>query len=108
MPVFGGSSSGVIASEMGRIQVAFEAALAKVAAVEYDILDVRSSGWHHDFEVLRDGMRDLDQLLINAWNMAFDGVATTDEYLDLTQSYVALAKRDAVHDHATKVTSASA
>jgi hypothetical protein len=48
-------------------------------------------------------MRDLDQLLINAWNVAFDGVATTDEYLDLTQSYVALAKRDAVHDHATKV-----
>lgn len=105
LPVFGGSSSGVIASEMGRIQAAFETALAKVASVEYDILDVRSSGWHHDFEVLRDGMRDLDQLLINAWNMAFDGVATTDEYLDLTQSYVALAKRDAVHDHATKVKS---
>ncbi len=51
LPSFGGSAAPVVASEMGRIQAAFEAALGAVAAVPYDILDVRSSGWHHDFEV---------------------------------------------------------
>jgi dynein heavy chain len=51
LPVFGGSSSGAIGAEMARIQGAFEASLAHVASVTYDILDVKSSGWHHDFEV---------------------------------------------------------
>ena len=28
-----------------------------------------AGNWYGDFERFRDGMRDLDQLLINAWNV---------------------------------------
>ena len=57
------------------------------------MLDVRSAEWHGDFERLRDAMRDLDQLLVNAWNMAFEGASTLTQHLELTRCYVGLAKR---------------
>ena len=76
LPVFGG----VRGPEIKRAILAncrrFEQAMETMRKIPYNVLDVKATKWHADFNAFKQKVKDLEMILSNLMNSAFEQVTT--------------------------------
>ena len=60
LPDFGGDRGAEIASSLMSIQASFEKCVSMLRALSYDILDVKATRWHDDYNTFKNSMKDLE------------------------------------------------
>ena len=62
----------------------------------YDILDVKATRWHEDYNAFKRGVKDLEVMMRNIINSAFETVTTVSAGIELLETFHQLAKRDTI------------
>lgn len=60
------------------------------------ILDVKASRWHEDFNVFKNGVKDLDVMYQNIITFAFESVTTVSSGVEMLEAFDLLAKRETI------------
>ena len=60
LPDFGGARGAEVASSLLSIQASFEKHVHALRALSYDILDVKATRWHDDYNTFKNSMKDLE------------------------------------------------
>jgi dynein heavy chain len=105
-PLFGGSRGPEISESLEVIEAKFEVLISRLKSppLDYDILDVNASKWHDDYNLFKNGVKDLEVMMQNVINTAFETVGTVTDGVALLESFYSLAKRDAVKNCVEKKT----
>ena len=69
---------GLVAAQLLAIQASFEKHVATLRSLNYDILDVKATRWHDDYNAFKNSLKDLEVMFQNVLNTAFEGASTTD------------------------------
>jgi dynein heavy chain len=104
LPVFGGNQGPEIKKSILTNEDRFTKLLKRLQNVDYDILDVRSTHWHEDYSHFKGGVKDLEVMMQNVINGAFDMAPTFTSCVELLQAFHFLAKRDAIQRSVDKKT----
>ena len=67
------------------LQASFQALLEPLKTLDYDALDVTANGWFDDFRLFTFGARDLDLLLCNIIELAYDSTRSARGQVELTE-----------------------
>ena len=67
------------------MQVSFQTLLEPLRGLQYSPLDVTANAWFDDFHVFTFGVKDLDLLLCNVIEFAFDNTASAVGQIELTE-----------------------
>lgn len=81
---------------MIEIQDQFEQQIDRLRNLDYEILDVKTSHWHDDYNVFKNSVKDLEVMYTNVMNTAFEGVTRVSEAVAVLEIFYSLAKRDAI------------
>jgi dynein heavy chain len=65
LPVFGGSRGPDIEKSLYEIEDAFEKYIDRLRNLDYDIMDVKATKWHDDYNFYTNGVKDLEGVLCN-------------------------------------------
>jgi dynein heavy chain len=103
-PHFGGSRGPEISKSLEVIEAKFEALISRLKDLKYDILDVNASNWHDDYNFFKNGVKDLEVMMQNVINTAFETVGTVADGVALLESFYSLAKRVAIKNCVEKKT----
>ncbi|CAK4669134.1 unnamed protein product [Aphanomyces euteiches] len=96
LPCFGGNRGQEIVKSLMGIETQFEGHIDRLRKLNYDILDVKITFWHSDFNVFKNGVKDLEAMTQNVINAAFDSVSTISAGCDLLQAFQMISKREAI------------
>ena len=96
IPAFGGSRGPEIAKSLEDIEVVFEKQIQALREVKDGILDVKATRWHDDYNAFKQGVKDLEVMMVNIITSAFDDVPSLEAYFDLLEVTHHLAKREAI------------
>ncbi|RHY32696.1 hypothetical protein DYB32_002341, partial [Aphanomyces invadans] len=96
LPCFGGNRGQEIVKSLMGIETQFEGHIDRLRKLDYDILDVKITFWHSDFNVFKNGVKDLEAMTQNVINAAFDSVSTIAAGCDLLQAFQTISKREAI------------
>ena len=96
LPQFGGTRGQEITKALLGIQASFANQIARLRNLDYEILDVKTSRWHDDYNYFKNSVKDLEVMYTNVLNTAFDGVAHVADGIALLEIFYSLAKRDAI------------
>ena len=96
LPYFGGTRGQEIVKSLLGIEAQFESHVEKLRRMKYDILDVKITHWHGDFNAFKNGVKDLEAMTQNVINAAFDAISTIHGGVDLLQAFQTIAKREAI------------
>ncbi|XP_039605580.1 dynein heavy chain 2, axonemal [Polypterus senegalus] len=96
MPCFGGHKGPEIARTMLEIEGTFEKNLQILKAVKKTILDVKNTSWHDDYNRFRSGIKDLEVMMQNLINMAFETVCSVEHGVELLDVFQHLSSREAI------------
>ncbi len=96
VPHFGGTKAQEIIDGIKGIQESFEYHIDRVRKLDYDILDVKISRWHDDYNHFKSDIKDLEVMFTNVINGAFENNATVSDGVVLVETFYRLAKRDTV------------
>ena len=78
LPVFGGARGAEVAQQLLAIQASCEKHVGALRALSYDILDVKATRWHDDYNAFKNSLKDLEVMFTNVINTAFEGASTTE------------------------------
>lgn len=78
------------------IQNQFDNQISRLCDLKYQILDVRLSHWHEDFNIFKNSVKDLEVMYTNMISASFEGVNCVAEAVGVLQIFQSLAKRDAI------------
>ena len=107
LPKFGGTRGEEITKQILTIQENFEAQIERlrhIQANDYEILDVKTSKWHDDYNFFKNQVKDLEVMYTNVMNTAFDGTSHVKDGVALLETFYMLAKRDAIRQCVEKKT----
>eukprot|EP00736_Rhodelphis_marinus_P013382 Rmarinus@m.14828 len=96
LPPFSGAHGGEITKSLKEIQSSFEKYIQSLRSLNYSILDVKATRWHDDYNAFKNGMKDLEVMMINVISTAFESVATVQGAVELLEAFHRLAKREAI------------
>uniref|UniRef100_A0A8C4S375 Dynein axonemal heavy chain 2 n=1 Tax=Erpetoichthys calabaricus TaxID=27687 RepID=A0A8C4S375_ERPCA len=96
MPCFGGHKGPEIARTMLEIEGTFEKNLQILKAVKKTILDVKNTSWHDDYNRFRSSIKDLEVMMQNLINMAFETVCSVEHGVELLDVFQHLSSREAI------------
>lgn len=65
-------------------------------------MDVKASKWHDEFNIFKNGMKDLDVMYKNIINFAFESVTTVEQGVQMLEAFDYLAKRENIKEHVRK------
>jgi len=99
---FGGTRGSHVSKSCSDIQTQFAKLLSTLTSVTYDILDVKISKFHSDYNSLKSGVRDLEVMATNVINNSFDGVSSAQQAANLLEAWFHFAKRDSIKISVTK------
>lgn len=94
MPIFGGHRGPEIVRSLFGIEKQFENHIQRLRILKYDILDVKITSWHSDFNTFKNGMKDLEAMTQNVINGAFESVSTIVAAVDLVLAFRKIARRE--------------
>jgi dynein heavy chain, axonemal len=100
--IFGGTRGSQVSKSCNDIQAQFSKLLSNLTSVTYDILDVKISKFHSDYNSLKSGVRDLEVMATNVINNSFDGVSSAQQAANLLEAWFHYAKRDSIHISVSK------
>lgn len=55
VPIFSGARGGEISKSLSRIQTSFQKLMNNISQLKYDILDVKATRWHDDYNAFKNG-----------------------------------------------------
>jgi dynein heavy chain, axonemal len=94
-PTFGGLRGPDVVKSLNDIEDRFRAQIARLAGLGYPILHVGGTGrWHGDFNKYRAAVKDLEVMLANVINGAFETAKDVPDAVLLLEAFTALAKKD--------------
>ncbi|GMH50243.1 hypothetical protein TrRE_jg3287 [Triparma retinervis] len=93
LPEFGGTKGAEITKALLDIEASFETQIERLRKLDYEILDVKTSRWHDDYNYFKNGVKDLEVMYANVITTAFDGVAQVSAGVILLEIFYSLAKR---------------
>ena len=96
LPQFGGTKAQEIADGILGIQSSFELQIDRLRRLKYDVLDVKDSSWHDDYNLLKNAVKELEVMFSNVINSAFENVATVSEGVALIETFYRIAVRHAI------------
>eukprot|EP00981_Chlorochromonas_danica_P004175 scaffold838_cov160-Ochromonas_danica.AAC.12 len=96
VPHFGGTKAQEIVDGIYGIQESFEHHVDRLRKLDYDVLDVKISKWHDDYNHFKSDVKDLEVMFTNVINAAFEVNATVREGVVLVETFYHLAKRDII------------
>lgn len=96
LPSFGGARAVEVAKSLADIQGAFEKMMGSLRTLDYSVLDVKATRWHDDHNSFKNGVKDLEVMLMNVINTAFDGISTVIAGVELLEAFASIATRDAI------------
>lgn len=96
VPQFGGTKAQEIVDGINGIEESFEHHIDRLRKLDYDVLDVKVSRWHDDYNVFKNDVKDLEVMFTNVINAAFEHNATVSEGVVLVETFYRLAKRDTI------------
>jgi dynein heavy chain len=105
IPVFGGSRGPEIAKGLEDIEEAFSKQLVSLWNIRKHILDVKAPRWHDDYNVFKQGVKDLEVMMQNLIISAFEDSVTVENGVELLDIFQNLAKREAIKRTVEKKTS---
>nr|CCA21283.1 inner dynein arm heavy chain 1beta putative [Albugo laibachii Nc14]CCA21656.1 dynein heavy chain 2 putative [Albugo laibachii Nc14] len=94
LPIFGGHRGPEIVQSLYGIEKQFENHIQRLRVLKYDILDVKITSWHSDFNTFKNGMKDLEAMTQNVINGAFESVSTIVAAVDLVLAFRTIARRE--------------
>jgi hypothetical protein len=77
-------------------QAAFQKLIATLRGLDYNILDVKITRWHDDFNAFKGAVKDLEVLMQNVINLAFESAGSLAASVETLDAFQTLAKRDAI------------
>ena len=83
LPVFGGMQGPSISRAIVGLGQQFERYMSSLRSVTYDVLDVKETQWHSDFNGFKNGVKDLEVMMSNVMSGAFDGLETVNACVDM-------------------------
>ncbi|CEG44893.1 flagellar inner arm dynein 1 heavy chain beta [Plasmopara halstedii] len=96
LPAFGGTRSMDIVRSLNGIEAQFERHIDRLRLLNYNVLDVKNTSWHSDFNFFKNGMKDLEAMTQNVIIGAFESISTVAAGVDMIQSFKRIAKREAI------------
>ncbi|POM79920.1 Dynein heavy chain, partial [Phytophthora palmivora] len=96
LPTFGGNRGMDIVKSLRGIEAQFEGHVDRLRQLDYDILDVKITSWHSDFNSFKNGMKDLEAMTQNVINGAFESISTVATGVDMIRSFQKIAQREAI------------
>lgn len=93
LPAFGGSRGSEIEKSLFEIEDAFAKHIARLRSLDYNILNVKATGWHYDYNYFKNGLKDLEVMMANVISSAWEGVSTVSAGVELLESFYGLAVR---------------
>ena len=108
LPVFGGTRGDSIKQSIEDIRTAFVQRVHTLATRPYNILDVKVTRWHGDFNAFKAAVTDLEELLIKATDHAVESTSCLRDRIMLVESLqvrrtrgLSLLKCRSLRHHAT-------
>lgn len=86
LPAFGGTNGDEVLQSIEDIRAAFRGRVDALAAGGYQILDVRVTRWHDDFNAFKLAVKDLEELLIKAADQALASVPCLQDRIILIEA----------------------
>ncbi|KAF1335297.1 Dynein heavy chain, partial [Globisporangium splendens] len=96
LPGFGGNRGLEIVKNLRGIESQFEGHVERLRKLDYDILDVKITSWHSDFNLFKNGMKDLEAMTQNVINGAFESVSMISAGVDLILAFRKIAQREVI------------
>ncbi|KAI9188053.1 hypothetical protein H9P43_002444 [Blastocladiella emersonii ATCC 22665] len=96
IPIFGGSKGAEIGKSLEDIEKSFEQQLAYLWTIRDLILDVKATRWHDDYNNFKQAVKDLEVMLQNVIQTAFESSTTVQGRVELLEIFSYLAKRDGI------------
>uniref|UniRef100_H3A7W8 Dynein axonemal heavy chain 2 n=1 Tax=Latimeria chalumnae TaxID=7897 RepID=H3A7W8_LATCH len=96
LPRFSGLRGPQIARTLLEIEGTFERNLQILKAVKKGILDVKNTSWHDEYNRFRSGVKDLEVMVQNLINSAFETVRSVEQGVELLDVFQHLSAREAI------------
>ncbi|XP_063305793.1 dynein axonemal heavy chain 2 [Pelobates fuscus] len=96
LPCFAGHSGPLITRKLLEIEETFHKNLHILKYVKKTILDVKNTLWHDDYNRFRAGVKDLEVMMQNLINTAFETVRGVEEGVELLDIFHHLSAREAI------------
>eukprot|EP01083_Nonionella_stella_P177342 623003_1 len=93
---FGGAKGNLIIKSLFEIEDGFLKHIEKLKNLNYNILDVNTTKWHEDYTYFKNGIKDLEVMMSNIINNAFDGISTIEDGINLLSSFIELSKTESM------------
>eukprot|EP00795_Rhopilema_esculentum_P016694 gene16694-8141_t len=96
LPIFPGLKGPEIVRGLMEIEATFEKNLQILKNVKHVILDVKAASWHDVYNRFRAGVKDLEVMMQNVINSAFETVTNVQHGAEILRSFVHLSSREAI------------
>jgi dynein heavy chain len=96
LPEFGGARGPEITKALLGIQASFEDQIDILKSLDYDILDVKTSRWHEDYNAFKNVVKDLEVMYTNVINTSFEGLTRVPDAVALLEIFYHLARKQAI------------
>jgi len=93
LPAFGGSRGAEIEKSLFEIEAAFDKHITRLRHLDYNILNVKATSWHSDYNYFKTGLKDLEVMMTNVISSAWEGISTVSAGVELLESFYSLAVR---------------
>lgn len=96
LPAFGGARGPEISKSLVDIQTSFHRLVVSLRSLEYNILDVKATRWHDDYNSFKSGVKDLEVMMQRVIMLAFESVSDLSAKVELLEAFQAMAKRESI------------
>ena len=93
LPQFGGSRGADLQKSLIEIEIAFDKHLDRLRHLDYDLLNVKASHWHYDYNQFKLAMKDLEVMMSNVMASGWDDVTSVRAGVDLLENFYHLCIR---------------
>jgi len=104
LPSFGGSRGAEIEKSLYEIEEAFGKHIDRLRHLDYDILNVKATNWHYDYSFFKNGLKDLEVMMVNVMSSAWDGVSSVSDGVQLLEAFHHLAVRSNMRQNVERKT----
>ena len=81
---------------MAEIESTFNRHLLELRKVKDTILDVKATSWHEDYNKFRSAVKEMEVMIINVINAAFDTITYVEQGVEIMDSFMHLSAREAI------------
>ncbi|GFH22124.1 uncharacterized protein HaLaN_19539, partial [Haematococcus lacustris] len=94
LPAFGGTKGPEVCKSILDIQAAFKRLVSGLQKLDINILDVKATRWHDEYNTFKAGVKDLEVMLTNVIQLACEAQACLTGRMELLEAFNAMAKCD--------------